>query len=290
MHYYAFMKEKLVVLQQSELTEHIIYSKLADINKNQNNKKILLRISGYEKKHHDIFAKMTGQTVKPKKTRIWLYMLISRIFGLTFGLELMKNRETLSQNAYRKISVEFPKIKKLIDDEERHKEAILKMIEEEKLKYIGSVVLGLSDALIGLTGTLAGTTLAFQNGKLIAVGGLITGIAASISMSVSEYLSTNAEKSTKSPLKASIYTGTAYVTTVSLLIFPFFTLSNLYLALSLSILDALIVIFIFTFYNSVVQGSSFKKNFLRMAFLIMGVSSLTFGIGYMLRSVIKIDI
>ena len=51
------------------------------------------------------------------------------------------------------------------------------MIDEEKLKYIGAVVLGMNDALVELTGTLAGLTLALQNEKLVGVAGLITGVA-----------------------------------------------------------------------------------------------------------------
>ena len=55
------------------------------------------------------------------------------------------------------------------------------------------MVLGLNDALVELTGALAGFTLAFRNTCLIAMAGFITGIAASLSMAASEYLSTKSE-------------------------------------------------------------------------------------------------
>ena len=44
------------------------------------------------------------------------------------------------------------------------------------------MVLGMNDAMVEMTGTLAGLTLAMQNTRLIALSGLITGIAATLSM------------------------------------------------------------------------------------------------------------
>ncbi|MDI6704563.1 MAG: VIT1/CCC1 transporter family protein [bacterium] len=82
------------------------------------------------------------------------------------------------------------------------------------------MVLGLNDALVELTGALAGFTFALQNTRVVAMAGLITGVAASLSMTTSEYLSTKSEGGAKSPFKASVYTGSAYVLTVMFLIFP----------------------------------------------------------------------
>lgn len=63
------------------------------------------------------------------------------------------------------------------------------MIKEEKIGYVGSMVLGLNDALVELTGVLAGLTFTLQNTRLIGTAGLITGVAAALSMASSEYLS-----------------------------------------------------------------------------------------------------
>jgi VIT1/CCC1 family predicted Fe2+/Mn2+ transporter len=95
------------------------------------------------------------------------------------------------------------------------------LLDEELLRYAGSIVLGLNDALVELTGALAGFTLALQNTRLIALTGLITGVAAALSMAASEYLSTRSEGGGRSPLRASLYTGTAYIITVFLLILPY---------------------------------------------------------------------
>src|SRR5574341_282925 len=103
-------------------------------------------------------------------------------------------------------------------EEDMHEQKLLAMLDEEHLHYVGSVVLGLNDALVELTGALAGLTLALQNTELIALTGLITGIAASLSMAASEYLSTRSEETEKHPFRAAVYTGIAYIITVTLLI------------------------------------------------------------------------
>lgn len=78
-------------------------------------------------------------------------------------------------------------------DEDEHEQRLIALINEERLEYMGSVVLGLNDALVEFTGALAGFTLALSDSKLIALTGSITGIAAALSMASSEYLSTKSE-------------------------------------------------------------------------------------------------
>jgi VIT1/CCC1 family predicted Fe2+/Mn2+ transporter len=164
------------------------------------------------------------------------------------------------------------------------------MIDEERLKYISSIVLGLNDALVELTGALAGFTLALQNTNLIGVTGLITGIAASLSMGASEYLSTKSEESEKIPAKAAVYTGVAYVLTVFLLIFPYLILTNVYLCLGLALIDAIVIILIFTFYVSVAKEIEFKKRFLEMALISLGIAALSFVIGYLVNTIFNVAI
>ncbi len=124
----------------------------------------------------------------------------------------------------------IPAAKQVMDDEDAHEQQILALLDEEHLRYTGSMVLGLNDALVELTGALAGFTLALQDTRLIALTGSITGIAAALSMAASEYLSTKAEGMGKDPLKAALYTGIAYILTVLLLIAPYLLFANYYLA------------------------------------------------------------
>jgi len=157
---------------------------------------------------------------------------------------------------YSALQVEHPQVAELVQEEETHEDRLIAMIDEEKLNYIGSVVLGLNDALVELTGALAGFTFAFQNTQLIAVTGLITGISASLSMSSSGYLSMLQETGERDrALKSAFYTGLAYVLTVVVLITPFLLLANPFVSLVVSLVAAVMIIFIFNYYISVAKDT-----------------------------------
>ena len=79
------------------------------------------------------------------------------------------------------------------------------------------------------------------------------------------------------------YTGSAYILTVLFLIIPFLLLSNLYFSLGFTILNALIVILVFTFYISVAKDLPFWRRFLEMALISLGIAALTFAIGMIVR-------
>jgi len=279
----------ILVAQRNEITEHFVYQKLAQAVKDRHNAEVLRRISEDELRHYGIWKKHTGQDVKPSKLKIWAYYLVSKVFGITFGIKLMERGEELAQETYEKISKIIPGAATIANEEDEHERELIGLVDEELLRYVGSMVLGLSDALVELTGALAGLTLALQNTRLIAMTGLITGIAASLSMAASEYLSTKSEESGQEPLKAALYTGSAYVFTVLFLIFPYLLFANLYLCLGLTILNAVIVILVFTFYISVARDLSFRERFSEMALLSLGIAAFSFGIGYLIRILLGVE-
>jgi VIT1/CCC1 family predicted Fe2+/Mn2+ transporter len=283
------LRETILAAQRSEITEHFIYEKLAKSTKDLHNKEILRQISSDEVAHCNFWREYTNEDVKPSKLKIWVYYSISRVFGITFGTKLMERGEGQAQKTYDSISRFVPEAKNIIEDEEKHERQLIDLVDEEKLRYVGSIVLGLNDALVELTGALAGLTFALQNTRVTAMAGLITGIAASLSMAASEYLSTKTERD-KNPLKASAYTGSAYVVTVLFLIFPYLVFTDLYVSLGLTILNAIIVIFIFAFYISVAKDISFQNRFLEMALISLGIAALTFTIGFIIRTFLNMEL
>ena len=130
-------------------------------------------------------------------------------------------------------------------EEDEHEKALIDMLDEEQLKYIGSMVLGLNDALVELSGALAGFTFALTESRFVGIAGLITGVAATLSMGASEYLSQRSESGELHPLKAAIYTGIAYLITVTLLVAPYFIVPNVYLAPLWALFGAFLVILFF---------------------------------------------
>ncbi|HNW95262.1 MAG TPA: VIT1/CCC1 transporter family protein [Anaerolineaceae bacterium] len=276
--------------QQDEIDGHEIYKELAGLVRDPANSKIIAALSGDELGHYRTWRRYSGQEVKVNKLKVFAYKLLGRLFGYTFVIKMLEKDEDKASEGYEPYKARFPELEAIIQDEDEHEEQLIAMIDEESLKYSGSVVLGLNDALVELTGTLAGLTLAFQNTRLIALSGLITGIAAALSMAASEFLSTSSEETNKEPVKASIYTGLTYIVTVTLLILPYLLFSNYYAALAVMLIVGVLIIALFNFYSSVVREEPFLRNFGRMAAISLGVAALSFGIGFLVRSVFGISV
>ena len=283
-------KKLILKAQKNEITEYFVYRRLSRTVKNPENKNLLQHIAEDELGHSQFWKQYTNVELKPSQFNIIKYFIIAKIFGLTFGIRLMEKGEKQAQELYRQIASAVPEANQIIEDEHRHEQKLIGLLNEEKLKYVGSIVLGLNDALVELTGALAGLTLALQNPKLIAATGFITGIAASFSMAASEYLSTKSEKSDKHPLRAAIYTGIAYVITVLFLIAPYLIIKNIYFSLIWTVGNAIIVIFLFTFYTAVAQQLPFKKRFLEMTTISLGIAVISFGVGWLVKTTFGLEV
>ncbi len=285
------LRNRILTYQRNEITEYHIYQRLSKQVGSPENREILHEIAADELRHYNEWKEYTQKEVKPDRFKIWFYLVLARLFGFTFSLKLMESGEESAQENYAGLQDQIPEAKAMARDENHHEEVLLQNLDEERLRYTSSIVLGLNDALVELTGALAGLTLALQNTQLIALSGLITGLAASLSMAASEYLSTKSEEdTTKHPLRASIYTGSAYVSTVVILIAPYLLLDNYYICLALTLLAAVAIIALFNYYVSVAMDKSFKARFLEMAGLSLGVAALSFVIGFVVRKVLGVEV
>lgn len=277
--------------QQAEVTEAEVYRRIAARTKDAGNRDTLLKIAQEEAHHAEVWKRYTGETIRPERGKVLRYTLIARVFGFTFAVKLMERGEENAQVSYDELAKEAPEALKIRDDEERHEQALLAMLDEERLSYVGSMVLGMNDAMVEMTGTLAGLTLAMQNTRLIALSGLITGIAATLSMASSEYLSAKSE-GRPDALKSASYTGVAYLITVALLILPYllFDAEHYLWAMGTMIVIVLLILVVFNYYISVAQDLPFKKRFGQMAGISLGVAALSFVIGIIVKQFLGVDI
>ena len=273
------------------MTESEVYRRIAAGTKDENNRAALLRIADEEAKHAAIWQRYTGEAMKPQRGKVLRFSLIARVFGFTFAVKLMERGEEKAQISYEELAKEAPEALSIRADEESHEQALLAMLDEERLSYVGSMVLGMNDAMVEMTGTLAGLTLAMQNTRLIALSGLITGIAATLSMASSEYLSSKSE-GRPDALKSASYTGIAYLVTVALLILPYllFDESHYLWAMGTMVVIVLLILVVFNYYLSVAQDLPFKKRFGQMAGISLGVAALSFVIGILVKQFLGVDI
>ena len=278
-------------MQQNELTESVIYEKIAAFAKGEENKQTLLRLAREEKAHYEIWKTYSGMEMKPQMGKVRWFTLVARVLGFTFAVKLMERGEENAQEEYQVLVQEVAESVHIRQQEEEHEKALLEMLDEETLQYVGSMVLGLNDALVELTGSLAGFAFALQNNRLIALSGLIVGISATFSMASSEFLAARSEGRSDA-LKSCSYTGIAYLVTVILLIAPYLLLGpgQYLLALVCMLLVVVLIIAGFTYYTSVAQDQPFTSRFLEMALISISVSVVSFLVGILAKRFLGVEL
>ena len=288
------MDRAILRLQRMESLQAEVYSRLASNQRYESNHECLTTLAADEQRHYEFWAEITGTSSQASRPLVLWYLIMAKVLGLSFCLNLLERKEQHILEMYEDILDVYPGVAQIQEDEQRHEQLLLASIEEEYLNYTGSFVLGLNDALIELTGVLAGLTLAFQNQKTIAIAGLVTGVAASLSMASSEYLSKGMDND-QNRLKAAGYTGVAYLITDILLISPYiiitpsmasatpFDLPPYMLSLIFTLVIALLIIISFNYYTSVALRRPFRRNFIEMLLLILGVTTITFALGFGIR-------
>ncbi len=283
--------EILLKSQKDEETDSLIYDFMAKKDKNPENKKILHRMAIEEREHAKMWQSFTKKQVKPDYKLILWYKVLTFIMGFTFVMKIIQKGEINASLKYADIIDEVPEAKKISEDEHKHEIELINMLDEERLQYVGAIVLGLNDALVELTGTIAGLSFALMNTRIVALSGIITGISATLSMAASNYLAERAEGNPNA-LKSSVYTGVAYLITVALLVTPYLVFPNdMWLgALITMLLTVILIILFFNYYIAVAKDLPFMKRFLEMAGISLSVAAISFVIGILVKNFLGIDV
>ena len=253
-------KDIFLIHQQQELNSSVLYEKISKNTKGEKERTTLQTIADDERRHAETFEKYSGRRLKPNLLWVRLTLFARLLFGYTFLIKLLERGEEKGIVFYRSEIDRIPELKQILADEEKHENELMALLDEERLHYLGDISLGMNDALVELTGSLAGYTLAMQNGKVIAMAGLITGISATLSMAGSGYLSAR-EENGKNAVKSTVTIGLSYLITVVLLILPYllFPAGAYIWALVVTLLIAMLIIAGFNYYLSVAKERPFRR-------------------------------
>ena len=285
------LMKRILGWQKDEITSYKVYAALARHEKNAENRAILEQMSLDEKAHAEVWHGYTKTDVKPDGFFVLWHGFLGRLMDYTFVLKHLQSKETLAQADYESVAGELPEAAEIMRQEHEHEAQLIDMLDEERLHYVGSMVLGLNDALVELTGTIAGLTFALASTRLVALSGIITGISATLSMASSNYLAQRADGNGKA-LKSSVYTGIAYLVTVAILVLPYLLLpADSYItALIIMLASVLLIIIFFNYYIAVAKSDSFIKRFGEMAIISFSVAALSFVIGLLVKRFLGIDV
>lgn len=285
------VRQRLVRYQRDELTDQAVYGRLARMEKNPANRGVLERIARDEQDHAAVWKRYTGVDASPLRLKALFFTIMGYLLGYTFVIKLMERGEALTAREYGDLTEYIPEARGILEQEERHEERLQAMLDEERLHYVGAMVLGLNDALVELTGTIAGLTLALQDNRLVALAGIVTGVSATLSMAASNYLAERANGNANA-LKSSGYTGVAYLLTVVLLVMPYLTYPDgMYLTALVSMLVIVVLIILFfNFYISIAKDQPFWSRFVEMACISLGVAAVSFVIGLAAKYLLQVDV
>ncbi|MGA9079812.1 MAG: VIT1/CCC1 transporter family protein [Halobacteriota archaeon] len=273
--------------QRMEITEHFLYGKLAKSAKEPINREVLDQIAKLELTHYEQWREATGLEMQPSKTELNAYYWIAKVFGIIF---MMKLRDFKIWRTYSSLEWFAPEATHQAEQGMARAKALRSAMDEERLHYMGALVMGLNDAIVEITGAIAGFTIVLQNTTLIALAGLITGVAGSLSMAASEYLEKQTESDKRSPAKAAGYTGGAYLVVAAILVAPYLWFASFIAALVCMLIFAFVIILFFSFYSTFLFDQKFRSRFPQMLAMSFGVAFVAFAIGSLLRVALHVNV
>jgi rubrerythrin len=135
-------RRKFLGFQREETTGAAVYDYLARRDKNPGNRRIFQAMADDERSHAEFWRGYTGRNVKPNRSRVRFLTVMAVVFGFTFVLKLIQRNETLSGAEYDAIEASVPEAAQMKREENAHELALINMTDEERLNYVGSMVLG----------------------------------------------------------------------------------------------------------------------------------------------------
>lgn len=282
--------------QANEMLGYEVYKRLStDKRLSPENAETLSKIADLEKIHVETLGKYLG-SIFTSERKIERLLLKSKILGFTFTLKRMEmiQKNLVPVDIQEELIRNIPELEHIFKEEDMIDKDLLTLLDEGRLVYVSSLVLGLNDALVELSGAIAGFTFAMRNNSLVALAGIITGISASLSMAATEFVATRTDTKTskKTPVTAAIITGITYIFTVTMMVLPYLLLPDEYYLLALLIMLTVVIsiIAIFSFYVSVTNGTNFKRQFGGMALISLSVAFISFVLGVVVKNALNIEI
>ncbi len=291
------MKQVFILNATNELTENIVYHKLALMEKNPENRAALERLSAQELTHYEFWKSLLPAVeagkIHERAGTVWAIPFLRVVFGVTFITKLLETHETGAVQKYQALIAAIPashheRFLQIIEDEKSHERALIAQLKEKRLDYIGFIVLGLADAIVEITGVHAGF-LGVTGSTLIAgVAGIIVGFSAAISMGSASYLQAKQDKG-KSAILSGFLTWASYFCSVVLLALPYFLIRMMIPAFVVSTSIGILLVAGFTFYGAIAFDRKFWREFFETVGLMLGTALATFLLGLIVGKVFHIN-
>lgn len=273
-----------------EYKDYMIYKEMANREKDPRLREILNRLAEEEYEHYLFWSKLIGEDCKSEVSErtIRLLRISRRLFGLTFTLKFLELHEREVIKEYKEYlhnleGEDREKLQRIIDDEMTHESKLMEDINEAVVRYLSFIALGLADAIVEISGVHAGFLGATRTTLVSGIAGLIVGVSAAFAMAGAAYLQAKADQPVeakgRSPGISAATTGLTYIFSVVLLALPYFLTRHQLTAFAISIIVAILIVSGFTFYNSVISESNFKRELTENLGILFGTAFIAYLFG-----------
>jgi VIT1/CCC1 family predicted Fe2+/Mn2+ transporter len=291
------LSEIAVEEAKDEMTDYTTYKRLASSEKSQASKEMFEKLSAMEHNHYALWMRYCPQGSKevgPKGGTVSLVLFLRRIFGASFAIKFLEHREASTVAKYESLKGSVPAedqadFQSMIEDEKGHETAFADIVAGTYVKYISFIVLGLADALVEIAGIHAGSLGIYNSTELTGLAGIVAGAAASLAMASAAFAQAKQGFEGK-PGLAAAYTGGSYFVAAVALALPYFLTTAMLVAITLSLVFGLTMIAFVSWYNSIISGGRFFRDFSELAGIMLGATFALYVFGNVIRIVFGITI
>ncbi len=266
---------------RSEYVAHKVYLYAGRYLAKGKLRETLFKASSDELRHYELWKSVSGECRGLSAfLEILAFLAFSALFGATVLAKTLERVEGDASRAYEELSGSVPELdlRSMVEEEKAHEAEFASSIDEARVRYLGSIVLGVSDAIVELTGIYAGALGALESARTAGIVGLLAGASASISMAAASYAQAKHEAGRR-PGAAALYTGVSYLAAVLALAAPYFLVEALLLAFAFMVVNAVLIVAYISVYSSVLRGKSYLREVVTNAALLLGVSASLYALG-----------
>ncbi len=280
------LSEVAKIRMSHEFTDSTLYERLSrTVPSTSPFAEVLRHLSDTEHKHYEFWRKYApGEEPKVSRVKLYWVLFLRRVLGLTFASRFLDRHEASVVKEYKGLAGMIPQedveaFNEMVADEQEHENEFAHKIESSAIRYISFVVLGLADALVEITGIHAGSLGIYNKTEYAGLAGVIAGAAASLAMASAAFA--QAKQGFKGSARLSaVYTGVSYFITAIILATPYFLTPSMVIALTSSLLLAVVILTLITYYSTVISGKPFLRDFLEILLIMFGVTIVLYVFGY----------
>ena len=193
---------------QDEMNDHLTYQALADGTRDPEIQRQMVRIAGMEQRHAAFWQEMLAAHQEPlppvhvNRVRLLLLRLLRLFINPVVLVSLLELGETRSLQRYLHFfrhadldEAERQRLRRIIMEEVEHETYFKQTSQALGIGHVRDFVLGMNDGLVEILGAVAGLSAVYPGRpRLVAVSGLIVGVAGALSMGIGAFISVRSQR------------------------------------------------------------------------------------------------